>query len=91
MKDKTNLIALSQKDIDSIVHLGTEISLKPKKNAEAKGALIFIEGTKNLTSEEIQNMAEKITRNLPEHAKILCGLRIDNSIKNNITNAVYVY
>lgn len=91
MKDKSNLIVLSQGDIDKMVHLGKEIRLRPKKNAEAKGAIIFVEGTKNLTLAEIENIAEKVTRPLPDAAEIIWGLRIDKSIKNNSTNAVYVY
>ena len=46
MKNKNNLIATSQKEINKVLRLG-QVSLKPKKGA--KGTIIFLSGNTNLT------------------------------------------
>jgi len=91
MQDSSNLVALSQEDIAEVTNLGTETYLKPKKNVDAKGVLILLEGTRNLTMTKLGDMAEKITKPLNDNTKIMWSARINQDIPNDKLNVVYVY
>ena len=91
MEDNSNLVAVSQEDICKITDLGMEISLKPKKDSKVKGVIVFLEGTKNLTLGRLGNMAEKITKPLPDDTQILWGARINEDIIKDRLNVVYIY
>ena len=87
-KDRSNLIALSQKDIDGVIDLGTALSLKPKKNV--KGVIILFKGTKKLTLDKLCSIAERITKPLPKEAKILWSIKICEKTKKNTVKTLYV-
>ena len=84
-----NLVPLEQADIKDI--LKKEIRLTPKKGAKAERVIMLVEGTNKLTLEKLEDMAEKITKPLPDNAQILWGVKISEGIRKDKLDVVYIY
>ena len=91
MQNSSNLVSVSRMEIDKVTGTGKEFSLTQKKDAETKGALIFLEGKKDLTLTELKGIGERITCPLSQNTQILWSVRMNEERKRNSLDVVYVY
>ncbi len=86
-----NLVRISNDEVAAIINAGKEITLKPKKNAKPKSALIFFECTPKTPLQDTMDMKKKAIGKMPRKASILWGVNIDKNRKKTKMNVLYVY
>jgi cell division GTPase FtsZ len=91
LTDKNGFILFKKKEINDIIKLGKEITMKPKKGKQAKGGVFIIEGNKNLSLDKVRAYAEKLTKHCDDDAHILWGAVIRSRIRKTKVTPFYVY
>jgi len=96
LQDFRNTLVLTREEGEQLFNPDVyQITLKPIKKFQLKAIVFFLRGkderSKNgLTLDQLGNIGEKATKNLPDETKIYWCLRLEKR-KNNKLQKVYFY
>jgi len=82
---------LTEKEINEVVNLGNEITMNPKRNILAKGAIFFLQGNEKLSLDKINEIGAQKTKYCCDNAKIVWAAEIKSKLKRTKMTAFYVY